>query len=56
MITSVVKMYDEDVELDSLWVTYENGKVYGVPKVEGNRHYREVLAWVAEGNQIGEPE
>jgi len=56
MISSVIKMYDGDEELDTLSVTYDDGKVWSVPKTESNRHYQEVLQWVADGNTIGEPE
>jgi hypothetical protein len=32
----------------------ENGKNSVIPINEGNRHYKEVLQWVADGNTIGE--
>ena len=35
-------------------LTDENGQIWCVPKVEGNRHYEEILKWVAEGNVIEE--
>ena len=56
MISTVIKMYDGDEELDTLSVTFDDGKVWSVPKDEINRHYKQVLAWVADGNEIGEPE
>jgi len=56
MISTVVKMYEGDIELNNLVVTYQDGTVWTIPKVEGNRHYQEVLQWVADGNEIGEPE
>ena len=56
MISSVIKMYDGDEELDTLSVTYDDGKIWSVPIDESNRHYKEVLQWVADGNSIGEPE
>lgn len=56
MISTVVKQYDDGTEIDVFKVTLSDDKVLFVPKVEGNRHYQEVLAWVAEGNEIGEPE
>ena len=34
----------------------EDDKNSVIPINEGNRHYQEVLSWVAEGNEIGEPE
>ena len=56
MISTVIKQYDEDIEMDYLTVEYDDGLVIFVPKDAANRHYQEVLAWVAEGNEIGEPE
>ena len=56
MISTVTKQYDGDTELNYLTVVYDDGAVIFVPKDEANRHYKEVLAWVAEGNEIGEPE
>ena len=56
MISSVIKMYDGDEELDTLSVTYDDEKVWFVPKDESNRHYLEVLDWVAEGNTITDPQ
>ena len=58
MIVSVIKNYDFiDTDIvDNYTVTYDDGTVLFVPEVEGNRHYQEVLQWVAEGNTIGEPE
>jgi len=56
MISTVTKIYDEGIELNTLIVTYDDGKVWSVPKDESNRHYKEVLQWVADGNEIGEPE
>ena len=29
-------------------------KLYSVPLKEGNRHYKQILAWVAEGNTIAD--
>lgn len=56
MIVSVVKNYYYELETDVLEVVYDDGKVSFVPKDESNRHYQEVLQWVADGNTIGEPE
>lgn len=33
-------------------VTYEDGQVLSVPNAQGNRHYRELMEWVAAGNTI----
>ena len=58
MIVSVIKNYDFiDTDIvDNYTVTYDDGTVLFVPLDEGNRHYQEVLQWVADGNSIGEPE
>ena len=54
MISTVTKIYDFDTEANVLEVVYDDGTVLFVPKDEGNRHYQEVLQWVADGNTIGE--
>mgnify|MGYP003119857340 CR=1 FL=1 len=58
MIVSVTKNYDiVDTDIvDNYTVTYDDGTVLFVPLNENNRHYQEVLQWVADGNSIGEPE
>jgi hypothetical protein len=58
MIVSVTKNYDiVDTDIvNNYTVTYDDGKILFVPKTESNRHYQEVLQWVADGNSIGEPE
>lgn len=33
-------------------ITYDNGEVWSAPIVGSNRHYKEVLEWVEEGNSI----
>ena len=33
-------------------VVYQDGTAYDVPHNEENRHYQEILEWVAEGNTI----
>ena len=56
MIQSVEQVYylnDDKVSVQgSLKTTYDNGIVLYVPKDEANRHYQEVLEWIAEGNTI----
>ena len=50
MIESVEKMY-----LNGEFMCYSviiNGVQVGVPHDEENRHYQEILEWVAEGNTI----
>ena len=58
MIDTVTNTYDitDTSSVVSLFVVYQDGTESFVPLDEGNRHYREGLAWVAEGNEIGEPE
>ena len=61
MISSVVKRYTPDIDTEELEltgyaVTLDDGKELFVPLDESNRHYQEVLQWVADGNTIGEPE
>ena len=58
MIVSVTKNYDiVDTEIvNNYTVIYDNGDKLFVPLDESNRHYQEVLVWVAEGNEIGETE
>ena len=58
MIDTVTNTYDmtDTSKVVSLKVVYQDGTESFVPKVEGNRHYQEVLQWVADGNEIGEPE
>jgi len=55
MISTVTKIYQFEEETNSLKVVYDDGTVLFVPKDESNRHYQEVLQWVADGNEISEP-
>ena len=53
MIQSVEKKYDDNnVWHNSYVLTYTNGETWDVPHNEENRHYQEILEWVAEGNTI----
>tara|TARA_B100000941_G_C28410772_1_gene503320 strand:- start:68 stop:241 length:174 start_codon:yes stop_codon:yes gene_type:complete len=57
MIKSVVKKYDHnDVWTNSYILTLTNGEVWDVPKDTANRHYLEILEWVADGNTIEDAE
>lgn len=58
MISTVTNTYDmtDTSKVVSLKVVYQDGTESFVPIDEGNRHYQEVLQWVADGNEIGEPE
>tara|TARA_R100000030_G_C3166118_1_gene102057 strand:+ start:336 stop:521 length:186 start_codon:yes stop_codon:yes gene_type:complete len=54
MIQTVEKKYNPDNTIFYL-VTYQDGeetKKWLVPHSETNRHYKEILEWVAEGNTI----
>jgi len=57
MIQTVKKQYEDNYDgtkkFSNLYkVTYENGEVLYVFHSEENRHYQEILEWVAEGNTI----
>jgi hypothetical protein len=58
MISTVTNTYDmtDASKVASLKVVYQDETESFVPLDEGNRHYKEVLQWVADGNEIGEPE
>ena len=50
MIQSVEKIYSENDF--NYKVVYTDGTEWSVPHNEENRHYQEILEWVAEGNTI----
>tara|TARA_R100001509_G_scaffold79623_1_gene44658 strand:- start:239 stop:418 length:180 start_codon:yes stop_codon:yes gene_type:complete len=52
MISTVEKEYNINNEFCSYKVTYQDGTIWTVPHNEANRHYQEILKWVAEGNTI----
>jgi len=51
MINTVEKIYLEG-DFTSYKVTFSDGTISSVPHNEANRHYQEILEWVAEGNTI----
>ena len=55
MIQSVKK---ETIKITGEFTGYKvitiDGEILHVTKDEGNRHYQEILKWVAEGNTIEE--
>jgi|TARA_X000001316_G_C918645_1_gene32784 hypothetical protein len=60
MIQTVKKNYitsnfNETIDTNMYIVTYDNGTVLQVPHNEANRHYQEILEWVAAGNTITDP-
>jgi translation initiation factor 2 gamma subunit (eIF-2gamma) len=52
MIQSVEKKYDRDNVSFVYKITMADNKVMFVPHNEANRHYQEILEWVADGNTI----
>ena len=50
MISTVEKIYQG--ESFSYKVILQDGTEWSVPHNEENRHYQEILEWVAEGNTI----
>ena len=53
MIITVVKEYDDIFSSSFIYkVTFSDNKVVFVPHDTANRHYQEILEWVAEGNTI----
>ena len=55
MIQSVTKQYNSLNIADTYKVILINGEVLFVPHNEANRHYQEILEWVAAGNIITDP-
>ena len=56
MISTVVKKYDDIFSSSFIYkVTFSDNKVVFVPHDTGNRHYQEILEWVAAGNTITDP-
>ena len=55
MIQDVQKTYDLSGNHCGYKITYPDGIIVLVPLDESNRHYQEVLQWVADGNEISEP-
>ena len=52
MIQSVEKLYLDGTWTNSYRITYSSGETWDVPHSEENRHYQEILEWVALGNTI----
>ena len=50
MINTVEKIYTDSGF--TYKVIYADGTEWSVPHNEANRHYQEILEWVAEGNTI----
>ena len=52
MIQSVEKKYNSLNEFSCYELIYTSGEKWIVPLDEDNKHYQEILEWVAEGNTI----
>jgi hypothetical protein len=53
MIQSVKKVYSIFTgQFDHYEIVTSDGLLISVPHNEANRHYQEILDWVAEGNTI----
>jgi hypothetical protein len=55
MIQSVEKQYDRDNKSFIYKITMTDNTIMFVPHDEANRHYQEILEWVAAGNTITDP-
>ena len=53
-IQTVTKSLD-GADLLGYHLVYDDGKTWTVPKDENNRHYKEILEWIADGNTPAEP-
>ena len=53
-IQTVTKSLD-GADLLGYHLVYDDGKTLTVPKDESNRHYNEILEWIAAGNTPAEP-
>lgn len=51
MIQSAIEQQN-DGKVTGYSVTMDDGQVLSVPDTKGNRHYQELMEWVAEGNTI----
>ena len=45
----------DDASVNAYIVAVIDGVTMTVPMTTDNRHYKEILEWVAEGNTIAEP-
>ena len=56
MINTVEKNYNSITNsFENYKVTLSDGKIMFVPHDTENRHYQEILEWVAAGNTITDP-
>ena len=52
MINTVEKIYFDNVFQNTYKLTLTDNSILFVPQDEANRHYQEILEWVADGNTI----
>ena len=55
MIQTVKKIHNPKTNADDeycVMLYYVGGEEWCVPKDDSNRHYQEILEWVADGNTI----
>ena len=52
MIQSVEKLYSNGNWTNTYKLVYSSGETWDIPQDAENRHYQEILEWVAEGNTI----
>ena len=55
MIKSAVYIYNEFGSKIYVDITFLDGVIRTAPINEANRHYQEILEWVAAGNTITDP-
>jgi len=48
----ITSNFNNTIDTNMYIVTYDDETVIQVPHNEENRHYQEILEWVAEGNTI----
>ena len=57
MILTVTKIWNDPQKYaHSYKIVYSDEKEWFAPNDPSNRHYQEILEWVADGNTIAEPE
>lgn len=55
MIQTVEKLYENSQFTNTYKVVYTDNSEVFVPHDTDNRHYQEILEWVAAGNTITDP-
>jgi len=52
---AVIQRHGVTINDKAVLVTYDNGETLCVPTDPANRHYAEVLDWIAAGNSVVDP-